>query len=168
MGTPSFLWNFMKSITGGLIALTISDRYASIVSVHGLSMHHTFNSSTNSVLRSLSDDYVLVEKFCLANYKFTGGDVIVFRSPNNHKEKHIKRIIAMPGEWIKVPHSHDMLKIPEGHCWVEGDNSASSLDSRSFGPVSLGLVQGKVTHIVWPPQRVGQVRRSIPEGRFSF
>nr|DAD33893.1 TPA_asm: hypothetical protein HUJ06_012744 [Nelumbo nucifera] len=56
MGTPSFLWNFMKSITGGLIALTISDRYASIVSVHGLSMHHTFNSSTNSVLRSLSED----------------------------------------------------------------------------------------------------------------
>jgi len=31
---------------------------------------------------------------------------------------------------------NDVVKIPEGHCWVEGDNPASSMDSRSFGPVS--------------------------------
>lgn len=32
-----------------------------------------------------------------------------------------------------------VVKVPEGHCWVEGDNSASSFDSRSFGPVCLPL-----------------------------
>lgn len=57
-------------------------------------------------------------------------------SPLNHKETHIKRIIALPGEWIGAHHNYDVLKIPEGHCWVEGDNAASSLDSKSFGPVS--------------------------------
>lgn len=55
-------------------------------------------------------------------------------SPDNHKEKHIKRIVGLPGEWVGT--LYDVVHIPEGHCWVEGDNSASSLDSRSFGPVS--------------------------------
>ncbi|XP_042516895.1 mitochondrial inner membrane protease subunit 2-like isoform X2 [Macadamia integrifolia] len=146
MVTPSFLWNFAKnSVTGGLIALTISDRYASVVSVQGLSMHPTFNPGTTAFLGSLTGDYVLVEKFCLEKYKFSHGDVIVFR----------------------IPHSYDALKIPEGQCWVEGDNSDSSLDSRSFGPIPLGLVEGRVTHIIWPPQRVGEVERRIPRGRIS-
>ncbi|XP_042516871.1 mitochondrial inner membrane protease subunit 2-like isoform X1 [Macadamia integrifolia] len=168
MVTPSFLWNFAKnSVTGGLIALTISDRYASVVSVQGLSMHPTFNPGTTAFLGSLTGDYVLVEKFCLEKYKFSHGDVIVFRSLINHKEKHMKRIIALPGDWIRIPHSYDALKIPEGQCWVEGDNSDSSLDSRSFGPIPLGLVEGRVTHIIWPPQRVGEVERRIPRGRIS-
>lgn len=59
------------------------------------------------------------------------------RSPNNHKETCVKRVVALAGEWITIPESHDIVKIPEGHCWVEGDHSASSLDSRCFGPVSL-------------------------------
>lgn len=65
---------------------------------------------------------------------------ILCSSPSNHKEKHIKRIIALPGDWIGTTHnSYDVVKIPEGHCWVEGDNSAFSMDSRSFGPVSCSL-----------------------------
>ena len=36
------------------------------------------------------------------------------------------------------------LKIPEGHCWVEGDHSEWSRDSRSYGPVPLALVRGKL------------------------
>ncbi len=57
-------------------------------------------------------------------------------SPSNHKEKLIKRIIALPGDWIGTNTLYDVLKVPEGRCWVEGDNSASSMDSRSFGSVS--------------------------------
>ncbi|OVA09129.1 Peptidase S26A [Macleaya cordata] len=166
MGARSFLWDSAKkSFTAGLIALTISDRYASIAPVRGLSMHPTFNPRKGTSMGSLMDDCVLVDKFCLEKYKFSHGDVVVFRSPSNHKEKHIKRLIAMPGDWIRIPHSYDTVKIPEGHCWVEGDNSSSSLDSRSFGPIPLGLLQGKATYIVWPPQRVGQVEKRMPEGR---
>ena len=28
------------------------------------------------------------------------------------------------------------VKIPKGHCWVEGDNIQNSQDSNFFGPVS--------------------------------
>ena len=97
----------------------------------------------------------------------------------------------MPGEWISS--TEDVIRVPEGHCWVEGDNKASSLDSRTFGPVSplcfpltqilnvddpydtlrdlshvtlvyklvwqipLGLIGGRVTRVVWPPQRLSKI-----------
>ncbi|PSS34674.1 Mitochondrial inner membrane protease [Actinidia chinensis var. chinensis] len=170
MGTQNFLWTFAKKyFTVGVVALTISDRYASIVPVRGVSMSPTFNphsSNHSSTLMGSNDDCVLVEKFCLEKYKFSPGDVVVFCSPTDHREKHVKRITALPGDWISSP--GDALKIPEGHCWVEGDNFASSLDSRSYGPIPLGLVRGRVTHVVWPPQRVGKVERRIPQDGLPF
>lgn len=169
MGTPNFLWNSAKKFfTIGLIGLTVSDRYLSIVPVRGLSMSPTFNPQINSSSGSSTDDRVLVEKFCLERYKFSCGDVVVFCSPSNHREMHIKRITALPGDWISTPHSYDPIVVPEGHCWVEGDNSVFSLDSRSFGPIPLGLVHGRVTYIVWPPQRVGKVDKRIPREHLPF
>lgn len=72
-----------------------------------------------------------------------------YRAPDNHKRNLVKRLIALPGQWIQIPESSEMLKIPEGHCWVEGDNSACSLDSRSFGPVSLHLAFLCFSHIAY-------------------
>lgn len=168
MGSTSPFWNAIKaSFTVGLVSLTISDRYASISHVDGHSMSPTLNPSHKTFIGRLGDDYVLVEKFCLDKYKFSRGDVIVFSSPKNHKERLVKRIVALPGDWLRLSHRHDTLKIREGHCWVEGDNSASSLDSRSFGPVPLGLARGRVTHIVWPPHRIGRVERIVPRDRVS-
>ena len=40
--------------------------------------------------------------------------------------------------------------VPDGHLWVEGDNSINSADSRTYGPVPSGLVVGKVWLRVWP------------------
>ncbi|XVF55102.1 hypothetical protein PTKIN_Ptkin06aG0009400 [Pterospermum kingtungense] len=163
MGTPSVLWSIAKRcFTVGIITLTVSDRFAGIVSVRGASMSPTFNPKTDTLLGSLND-YVLVEKFCLLKYKFSHGDVVVFRSPFNHKEKHVKRIVGLPGD--RVGTHYDMVKIPDGHCWVEGDNSSSSVDSRSFGPVPLGLINGRATHVVWPPHRIGSIGRKVAENR---
>ncbi|PHU06964.1 hypothetical protein BC332_23453 [Capsicum chinense] len=143
MGTVNFHWNLTKNyITFGLIGLTVSDRYASIVPVGGISMSPTFNPHDSS-MRSLTRDFVVVEKLCLEKYKFSLGDVVVFSSPTNHKEKNMKRITALPGDLVSTPH-YDAVVISEGHCWVEGDNQAWSLDSRSFGPIPLGLVRGRV------------------------
>ncbi|KAL1819449.1 hypothetical protein ACET3Z_014318 [Daucus carota] len=136
-----------------------------VVPVRGCSMSPTFNPHCSTSLEGSTDDRVLVEKFCLQKYEFSLGDVIVFCSPNDYKEKCVKRITALPGDWVSSPFSNDVVKIPDGHCWVEGDNSASSLDSRSIGPVPLGLIKGRATHIIWPPQRVGKVEQRIPRGR---
>ncbi|TKY65851.1 Mitochondrial inner membrane protease subunit 2 [Spatholobus suberectus] len=165
----SFLWNCTKKfITAAVITVTVSDRYVTVIPVRGGSMSPTFNPKTGSLMEDVFDDYVLVEKFCLGNYKFSHGDVVVFRSPLNHKETHIKRIAALPGEWFGTYHNHDVIQIPLGHCWVEGDNTASSMDSKSFGPIPLGLIRGRVTHVVWPPQRIGAVKSTPPQRLSSF
>ncbi|WZZ29778.1 mitochondrial inner membrane protease subunit 2-like [Brassica napus] len=149
MGIQTLIWQVTKkAFTGGIIGLTISDRFCSVVPVRGDSMSPTFNPQRDSYL----DDYVLVDKFCLKDYKFARGDVVVFSSPSHYKERYIKRIVGIPGEWISS--TEDVIRVPEGHCWVEGDNKASSLDSRTFGPIPLGLIQGRVTRVVWPPQRL--------------
>lgn len=72
--------------------------------------------------------------------------------------------------------------IPQGHLWVEGDNSRTSKDSNLFGPVrsyaagpiivcvyceyyviqiSEGLVEGIVSHVVWPPHRWRKVEHNL-------
>lgn len=58
MGTVNFHWNLTKNyITFGLIGLTVSDRYASIVPVGGISMSPTFNPHDDSSKRSLTRNY---------------------------------------------------------------------------------------------------------------
>ncbi|KAF7005593.1 hypothetical protein CFC21_020707, partial [Triticum aestivum] len=109
-------------------------------------------------------EYALVKRSPL--YDYSRGEVVVFVSPADHRSRTIKRLIGLPGDWISVPDKEEIRQIPEGHCWVEGDNGTASWDSRSYGPVPLGLVQGRVTHVVWPPSKMGRVDKRVPpEGR---
>ena len=38
------------------------------------------------------------------------------------------------------------IKVPKGHVWVTGDNPNFSVDSRSYGFVPIGLIEGKVLY----------------------
>ncbi|KAJ9544310.1 hypothetical protein OSB04_024017 [Centaurea solstitialis] len=132
MGTRSIIWNVCnKYLTIGLVGITVTDRYVGVCPIRGSSMSPTFNPSAGA----FTDDYVLLDKFCLEKYNFSHGDVVIFSSPSNYKERCVKRIVGMGGDYISDVNG--AIKVPEGHCWVEGDNSASSFDSRSFGPVCM-------------------------------
>lgn len=39
------------------------------------------------------------------------------------------------------------VTVPYGHVWVEGDNWRNSFDSRDFGPLAKGLVEGRAVKI---------------------
>jgi hypothetical protein len=39
------------------------------------------------------------------------------------------------------------------------------LPDRSMAQVHLGLLQGRVTYVVWPPSRIGRVDSSLPAHR---
>lgn len=52
MGTRNFVWSFTKKfITFGLITVTVSDRYVTVVPVRGGSMSPTFNPKTDSLIK---------------------------------------------------------------------------------------------------------------------
>lgn len=60
-----------------------------------------------------------------------------------------KRIIGLPGDVVNVdPIDLEMSKqhclVPEGHVWVQGDNATASIDSRTYGPLPMGLIQAKI------------------------
>lgn len=80
------------------------------------------------------------------------GDLASFRIPTFPGVSAIKRVIGMPGDFVLVeptgPRSDKMIQVPEGHCWVVGDNLGSSRDSRFYGPVPLALIRAKVVSVV--------------------
>ena len=81
-----------------------------------------------------------------------------FLDPANHV---IKRVIGLEDDIVyneKYEKSKVPVKIPSGHLWVEGDNFNVSRDSIKYGPINIGLVFGKATHILWPYSRWGSIR----------
>lgn len=98
------------------------------------------------------------------------GDVILYTHPMFPSEDGCKRVIGMPGDFVSVitPGRQDgdieaedvddkwarvkeqVVQVPEGHCWVAGDNLEWSRDSRLYGPLPLGLVKAKVLAVIRP------------------
>lgn len=48
---------------------------------------------------------------------------------------------------------------------MEGDHVGYSLDSNTFGAVSLGLMTGRATYIVWPPSRWQRLPKNVSKQR---
>lgn len=122
--------------------------------IAGTSMSPTFNPGTTTT----SEDIAIVQKYNLKRpNSLRRGDIIMFRSPNNPEKLVTKRITGLQGDTV-FPHSPPYPKnqalIPRNHLWVEGDNTAHSVDSNTFGPISQGLVVGKVVAIIWPLSRM--------------
>ena len=63
----------------------------------------------------------------------------------------------MGQEHVKI----DRNQIPEGHCWLAGDNSPESRDSRDYGPLPLALIKGKVIARILPLSEIKWIENSL-------
>jgi len=107
------------------------------------------------------NEWVFVNLWAYRKEPIQRGGIVTFvshRDPANHV---IKRVIGLEGDIVyneKYEKSKAPVKIPSGHLWVEGDNFNVSRDSIKYGPINVGLVFGKATHILWPYGRWGSIR----------
>ena len=111
------------------------------------------------------------------------GDVVVFRSIDDPSRDFIKRLVAVSGDtieirdlklWVngrplndppvfrqmvyynrgKFAQAGQPVKVPAGHYFFLGDNSASSRDSRYWGFLPESKIIGRAFVIYWPPKRI--------------
>lgn len=117
----------------------------------------TFNPTIQA--EPLHNDVVVLERWSVSLGRFRRGDVVTLwsacpssphgtltiRSPTEPNTLTTKRIIALEGDLVYPvkPSTHSVVRIPEGHCWVEGDSRHRSRDSNTYGPVSSSAIEGR-------------------------
>ena len=117
------------------------------VKTYGVDFSTTWGASMVPLIRE-EGNIVLVDKL---TPRFTGwrkGDVVVAAVPTDGHLV-LKRICGMPGD--SMPVGKRSVFVPPGQAWLLGDNRSASLDSRSYGAVPMGLLQGRVAAVIWPP-----------------
>jgi signal peptidase I len=112
------------------------------------------------------------------------GDVVVVQHPDRVGTV-CKRVLGLPGDIVTKPtvrtkkqhildrSLRDNLVVPDGHLWIEGDNSWNSSDSRTYGTVPAALIVGRVLLRMWPLRGKAMMERGArPEEesdpQFSF
>ena len=134
-----------------------------------------------SMLPMLEDqDRLFINKLAYRVGEIHRGDVVVFLYPHDHEKSYIKRVIAVPGDDLKIDHgqvyvngevvketyvpqrfaddrSQPEITIPAHEYFVMGDHRSISSDSRDFGPMDRGLIYGKAAFVYWPMDQAGVV-----------
>lgn len=138
--------------------------------VYGVSMEPSFSNG----------DYLIIDKISYIFRKPSRGETIVFLSPS--QKFIIKRVIGLPYEtvqikqgdifvynrkqdqWLKLHENYipeniktlpDLkIVLSEKEYFALGDNRAESIDSRSFGPVRLKNIIGKVFIRLMPVKKL--------------
>lgn len=133
---------------------------------------------TSMMPRLADQERIFINKFVYQFEAIHRGDVVVFRYPLDPAKSYIKRVIALPGETVRMVNgevfingqklqepyvvaeyrdqqSHSPLVVPPDEFYVLGDRRNSSNDSRVWGTVARKYVYGKAVFVYWPVDRFG-------------
>ena len=143
--------------------IMFNDLVASFAFVKGRSMEPTLNPSGST------EDIVLLDRMSANLKSLRRGDVVVLDSPTHRNQFIVKRLVGLPGDWVKT-RDGDLKHVPTGNVWIEGDNNAFSCDSETYGPLPLTMIKAKVSRVVWPLSRWGPPvdERKDKESRLFF
>ena len=140
----------------------------------------------------LPGDRLLAARFWYSIERPSRGDIVVLH-PNGQGDRvfyadgasrrvFVKRVIGLPGDWVKARHGRISIctgpggsgcvpldepyvlgttqdfgpvTLPHGTYFMMGDNRQSSEDSRVWGPLARGNITGTAFVRYWPLRRFG-------------
>jgi len=135
-----------------------------------------------SMMPTLEDqERVFINKFVYRLEPIERGDVVVFRYPRDTSKSYIKRVIALPGDRVRIQdgvvyvndiqvaehyvppvyedvRSYSEVVVPAHSYFVLGDHRNLSNDSRDFGPVDESYIYGRAVFGYWPVAKMGKLR----------
>ncbi|KAI5119894.1 hypothetical protein M0805_003698 [Coniferiporia weirii] len=143
----------LKRLFWTSIAVLYIQKAYTIKQVSGRSMQPTLNPEP-----CRQRDLVLFDRWSVRSVQ--RGDIVSLRSPVDPGKYLVKRVIAVAGDVVRTlpPYPLPEVEIPDGHIWVEGDESFRTLDSNTFGPVASMLVDARLVYILWPFNRFGPLK----------
>ncbi|MCI4348612.1 MAG: signal peptidase I [Thermoplasmata archaeon] len=108
------------------------------------------------------------------------GDIVVLSDPDRSGRLLLKEVAATAGSAVSVTRSGvvvtreptsatkeeaiELVRVPPGHVYVVSRRPAGARDSRTFGPIPVSLVLGRVWYRYAPNARRGPVGARPPEG----
>lgn len=141
------LIGYVAGVAGVAIVLHVfTEHFYECGPAYGISMLPTLSSF---------GEWLVTSKHYRRGRDIHVGDLVSFRHPVKRESIAVKRVIGLPGDFVlqATPGKGEgrMIQIPDGHCWVVGDNLPHSRDSRHFGPLPMALVRGKIiARLGWP------------------
>ncbi|KAE9551303.1 hypothetical protein FO519_005483 [Halicephalobus sp. NKZ332] len=121
----------------------------SVISTYGGSM--IFLSGDSMLPTIENGDVVITRAFLPRRHQLNYGDIVCVKSPTDKGILICKRVVLLEHDKVDIPLDISLPspRVTAGHCFLLGDNFYSSTDSRSFGPVPVGLVHSKMSiHLV--------------------
>jgi len=136
-------------------------RATEVIRMVGPSMLPTLNRKAAD---SAAESELLVMRRLRTPDSVARGDVVAFTHPLQLAEDSllVRRVLGVPGDVLADEETE--LQLQEGQCWVVADNEALRPphveDSRSFGPLTLRDIQGRVIYAIRTPTDHGPVEGS--------
>lgn len=98
-------------------------------------------------------DYFLAHRELVGGLK--RGDIIVYHPPGKDDLVYVRRVAALAGDSVDLGQAGQPTIVPNGHCFVLGDNRARAQDSRHHSFVPLSRLVGRVHYVYYPPSHFG-------------
>src|ERR671937_1874768 len=163
----SFLRDTLEIVFLALVLYVVIQYAVQTVHVLGSSMYPTLHDN----------DLLVASKISYKLHAPQRGDIIIFKPPNDDARDFIKRVIALPGDRLRIdkatvyingeglkepylperwtlnntwPTDGREVIVPPDHYFVLGDNRNHSSDSRTFGYIDINEILGKAEVRIWP------------------